>query len=367
MGTETSKLNDSSYTQPSATPTTIETTSSIPSLIPVHSYSTAPITPILNYNYSSYALKSSLKNNNNGITGIYVSEKIAKIMVHFWRENIDILTMQDQLEIGCSIFFGMTTIDKEAKKILKSKLNNDQVKIEYLSLKFLDNFAYLTRNLLRKDVNLYLSLSALGNTHRNMGITIKQFNSMLISIHETFLYYFPKQYTAQVKYAVDKVFTVAARIIADEELNKITIKSSNNVAFLESLDACLSSSVGREYLFEYFHAKSCNEIVKFLQLLSKMQLQTTDKGKYIVARDIVKRCILPNGINHSMTNKNVKQILESMQKLEKWYLMKKDFKFEVKLFSDAEYDVYKSIMQNYWSDFVFNVEHMMNNNDRMFE
>eukprot|EP01083_Nonionella_stella_P203930 743775_1 len=113
MGNHNSQLK---HIQPSGTPTTIETTSSIPSIISGQSYksrSTPPVTPILNYNYSSYALKSSLKNNNNGITGIYVSEKIAKIMVYFWRENIDILTMQDQLEIGCSIFFGMTTIDKE--------------------------------------------------------------------------------------------------------------------------------------------------------------------------------------------------------------------------------------------------------------
>eukprot|EP01084_Bolivina_argentea_P108075 193151_1 len=359
MGNHNSQLK---HIQPSGTPTTIETTSSIPSIISGQSYksrSTPPVTPILNYNYSSSEAQLNNVCINNGITGIYVSENIAKIVVDFWRQNIDLLSMQDQLEIGCSIFFGMNAIDKHVKKIFKSKLNNDKLKIEYLSLKFLNHFAYLTRNLLRTDLNLYLSLSALSVTHKRMGIKMKQFHSMLTSMHETFSYYFPKQYTTQVKCAVDNVFTVAAKIITDEYLNKIRIKHHSDNTFLDSLDVCLSSPVGKAYLFSYLQERSRAEIVKFLQLLSKLELQTTDKGKYIVARHIVKQCILPNGVNYTMSNANIQQILECMQQLEKSFLMKEDFKYENTLFVNVEHDVYKSIQCLYWSDFVLHVQQCM--------
>ena len=54
---------------------------------------------------------------------------------------------------------------------------------------------------------------------------------------------------SQVKYAMDKIFNVATKIMMGKELNSLNYNQSDNNTYLKSLDVCLKSDIGRNYLF----------------------------------------------------------------------------------------------------------------------
>ena len=64
-------------------------------------------------------------------------------------------------------------------------------------------------------------------------------------------------------------------------------------SFLQSLRICLASSIGREYLYRFLQQTFCDEIAIFLQSLSKFKIQSSEKERFMVARDIVKNSIEP--------------------------------------------------------------------------
>lgn len=64
-------------------------------------------------------------------------------------------------------------------------------------------------------------------------------------------------------------------------------------SFLQSLRTCLSSNIGREYMYRYLQQTFCDEIAIFLQSLAKFRIQLSDKERFMVARDIVKNSIEP--------------------------------------------------------------------------
>ena len=61
--------------------------------------------------------------------------------------------------------------------------------------------------------------------------------------------------------------------------------------FLKSLPKCLSSPIGKRYLYRFLQETMCDEIVLFLQSLSKFKAQTTDKGRFMIAKSINNNCI----------------------------------------------------------------------------
>eukprot|EP01083_Nonionella_stella_P157094 509574_1 len=209
---------------------------------------------------------------NNGITGKYISSRICKIAAKFWHNNIENLSLEDQLEIGCSIFFGMLSSNDQMKKVMKR--NCDDKTIEATSLKYLDMMGWLIRFLITDDVDLSALLIRLGRVHRAMGIGIHHFPPMLAATHETFAYYFEAKYCIEVKYAMDEIFSLAAQVMTEQPLQhsaylmNITQQfAGQEIPFLKNLNTCLKSTIGKEYLFRYLAQTWCDEIVIFLKSL----------------------------------------------------------------------------------------------------
>ena len=159
---------------------------------------------------------------------------------------------------------------------------------------------WLTRKLLCNDIDLYLLLTKLGTMHKNMGITIKHFNPMLEAMHETFSYYFATKYNIEVKYAMDEIFTLAAQIMTGQDikysshLNDIVCSfGTEQIVFLQSLNKCLASNIGREYLYKYLSQTWCEELAIFLQSLTRFKSQICPKARFMIARNICKTSIQP--------------------------------------------------------------------------
>lgn len=177
-------------------------------------------------------------------------------------------------------------------------------------MQFLDMMAWLIRMFMdhQKDQLFVMqSLVQLSCLHLNMGIKQHFYGEMLKNIHETMQYYYAHEYTLQVKYAMDKVFVFAACILSNGTCNlkfaeKIQLfggfsdgKNSVPAVFLSSVDRCLQSSIGREFLYMFLTQTYCDEMAVFLQLLFKFKHQTTDKERFMTARNIVQTSIDPDG------------------------------------------------------------------------
>eukprot|EP01083_Nonionella_stella_P215426 775376_1 len=131
--------------------------------------------------------RSSLLNVQNGITGKFISSRICKIAAIFWQENVENISLAQQLEVGCTIFFGIFS-DKQMKPILNTNFKQN---IETTSLRFLDMMGWLIRHLATDNIDLYTLLIKLGVFHSRMNLKINHYNIMLQSLHATFSHYFP--------------------------------------------------------------------------------------------------------------------------------------------------------------------------------
>ena len=89
---------------------------------------------------------------------------------------------------------------------------------------------------------------------------------------------------------------MAAQIMTQQPLHKASYlndvaKSAldkDNMDFLGSLEQCLKSSMGREYFYNYLQQTYCDEIAIYLQLIAKFHLQTSNKERFMIAREIVR-------------------------------------------------------------------------------
>eukprot|EP01083_Nonionella_stella_P067340 178056_1 len=61
----------------------------------------------------------------NGVIGEHVSLAIAETLYIFWHKNIDRLPREEQLEIGCSIYFTMMGSSEDMKHILWNRGNSN--------------------------------------------------------------------------------------------------------------------------------------------------------------------------------------------------------------------------------------------------
>ena len=69
---------------------------------------------------------------NNGITGKYISEKIANCAALFWIQNIDVLRRKDQLEIGCLQYFYLLEQHPEVKRFFtKEKIEETALRYKF--------------------------------------------------------------------------------------------------------------------------------------------------------------------------------------------------------------------------------------------
>lgn len=307
-----------------------------------------------------------------------VSPRIIKIAANFWATSIDSLAVETQLEIGCSIFFGMLSDNNSIHQVMKNNVKNTQ--IEAISIKFLDMMGWLIRYLMQ---NIYQCdetlLIKLGEHHRKMGINLEHYAPMLSSLHDTFAYYFPKAYTVQVKYSIDVIFTMATKIMTQREFNKLTylddvanqsshdLHGCQQLDFLKSFEECLASPMGRQYFYDYLQSVYCHEFVVYLQLINKFHAQNSDVQRFVVARELTKTCILCQAnfalnISHECRETTI----ERMQKLEaKWQANKqlkqsKQEKFHVspEMFSCVEMEMRRCIIKTHWKMFTDRVRNI---------
>eukprot|EP01083_Nonionella_stella_P099320 279270_1 len=307
--------------------------------------------------------KSSLLIINNGITGKYISSRICKIVAKFWHEHIDTLSTSQQLEISCSIFFGMLSTNNDMKKVMKDS-NCKQESIENISLKYLNMMGWLARYLVTNNVDLYALLSKLGGIHRSMGIDIHHFTPMLAAIHDTFGYYFDAKYNIEIKYAMDEIFSLAAQLMTGQSLKRsahlleVTQQfKGETIPFLKNLDVCLHSNIGKEYLYRYFAQTWCDEISIFLKSIHRFKLGVSDKERFMIARDIIKVSVEPDAtfaLNISYDLRN--NTLYRMSKLELMFHAKKVFTIATEFFAELEKEIEKLIFDNHWQKFVDGIE-----------
>eukprot|EP00485_Elphidium_margaritaceum_P014990 CAMPEP_0202727548 /NCGR_PEP_ID=MMETSP1385-20130828/185178_1 /ASSEMBLY_ACC=CAM_ASM_000861 /TAXON_ID=933848 /ORGANISM="Elphidium margaritaceum" /LENGTH=482 /DNA_ID=CAMNT_0049393791 /DNA_START=44 /DNA_END=1493 /DNA_ORIENTATION=+ len=400
------------------------TLDSVPSGVPTLQYGPSNSNPSISTTYRNRSVYTQITSTadvdkiSNGITGTHINARVVKIAAQFWTQYIDNKTMQEKLELSCSIFFEMMAHNAEMKNILKQSMISQQ-SIETSSLKFLDMMGWLLRSLIRSDVDVATSLAQLGAMHRKMGITIDHFDPMLKSMHSTFSYYFPFKYSIQIKYAIDQIFTLAARIMSGQNLNEALNgrhlselnDEMNDGAFLTSLSVCLESNIGREYLYRYLQQTFCDEIAIFLQSMRKFHQQTSDKERFMVARDVVKSCVenearisVPlSAANfcdeiaiflqsmrkfHQQTSDKERfmvardvvkscveneatftvnisyelrqQTLGKMKQLERMFFEKDELTVPKDLFVGVEAEMYKLISENHWRKFSNTFKHMDN-------
>eukprot|EP01083_Nonionella_stella_P196679 723445_1 len=214
-----------------------------------------------------------------------ISTKIVQIAADFWNKNMNSLSFEQQLEMGVALYLGMMVKDAKIKQVFTKHFNqhDKNEKIERISLKFVNMCGWLIRTMLRNEINLGFMLSNLGSIHRTIGINKKYFGFMLESLHETFSYYFPNTYKVQEKYAMDYTFKMATKMMMGQTININDI----NDHYLKNLNVCLKSVVGRQYLFGYLQETICDEIVIYLKEIMKYKSCTTNKGRFMIARNIV--------------------------------------------------------------------------------
>eukprot|EP01083_Nonionella_stella_P036913 100692_1 len=327
---------------------TISTNSSISSITPTpRSYT------------KSTGQKTETKNQiHNGIIGVYVSLPLAETVYSFWTNNIINLPHEEQLEIGCSIYFTMIRFKKEEMRQLGLHNRSGGLDtIKRLGRRFLDMLGWLIRQLLITDMDLktMATLAQLGAAHKALGVNISHFNTMLSAVHETFAYYFENKYSIQVQYAMDKLFSAATELMMGEDIGTgHNNKSFDDLEFLKSVSDCLKSPVGKEYLYRYFQQTFCDELVIYLESIHRYNAATSDKERFMIARDICKTSIkstAPFGIN--ISHEARVSTIDVMSELEAQFFNPNTQQVQVPitLFDQCHEEILRLIKQNHWTDF----------------
>lgn len=86
----------------------------------------------------------------------------------------------------------------QIRHFLTSKFKKND-KLETAALRNLDMIGFIIRGLYTSNNTMPSLLYKLGTLHIKMGIKIEHFEIMLQQLHETFKFYYPLQYTTQVK------------------------------------------------------------------------------------------------------------------------------------------------------------------------
>ena len=92
----------------------------------------------------------------------------------------------------------MMANDKYTQNALASNFETTQ-EMESTGLKFLDMISFIVRSVNIDESICDKSLNRLGLQHDKMGISIQCYAVMLQQMHETFKFYFPKQYSDEVE------------------------------------------------------------------------------------------------------------------------------------------------------------------------
>eukprot|EP01083_Nonionella_stella_P079927 219408_1 len=300
----------------------------------------------------------------NGVIGEHVSLAIAETVYIFWHKNIDRLPREEQLEIGCSIYFTMMGSSEDMKHILWNRGNsNGQRNIKSLAHSLLDMMGWVIRSLITSNINLKATLAQLGIAHRALGIQPSHFAAMLVAVHETFAYYFEHKYSIKERYAFGKLFTVAAELMTGGDIYTHS-HIFDDLKFLNSLSECLACDVGREYLYRYFQQTFCDELVIYLQSIRRYKAASCDKERFIIARDICKTSVKPTAafpINISYETRV--RTLGHMRQLEAQFfnpIKTEEFEVAITMFDACQKEIVKLIELNHWKAFTTKITMLKN-------
>eukprot|EP01083_Nonionella_stella_P056326 148387_1 len=294
---------------------------------------------------------------NNGVTGQYLSISLAETAYVFWKKHIDRLPPQHQLEIGCSIYFTMMGSKTDVKQILWKQFKTDHHHnaLKRLGFQFMNMMRWLIEHLCVNNIDLKGTLMQLGTAHKALGVNRSHLDAMLAAIHETFAYYFEYKYSIKEKYAMEKLFTVASKLMMHEEHHTNRVRSFDDLDFLRNLSACLKCDLGREYLYRFFEQTFCDELVIYLQSIRRFNAAVSDKERFMIARDICNASIKASSafainISYETRQQTVNAILE-LQTLFLQPVESKRLTVGADLFDECQREIMKLIKVNHWVKF----------------
>eukprot|EP00485_Elphidium_margaritaceum_P013481 CAMPEP_0202731496 /NCGR_PEP_ID=MMETSP1385-20130828/187182_1 /ASSEMBLY_ACC=CAM_ASM_000861 /TAXON_ID=933848 /ORGANISM="Elphidium margaritaceum" /LENGTH=418 /DNA_ID=CAMNT_0049397797 /DNA_START=24 /DNA_END=1281 /DNA_ORIENTATION=+ len=339
---------------------------------------------------SSKRVSKTVDQSNSNLAAVanrsmYASDKIIKIAADFWNTKMSKLSFEEQKEIGVTMYLDMMVSDKSLRALFARRFNGT-TNIESISLKFFNMLGWLIRTCCRNDDNVENTLRSLGAMHKNFGIDNAHFAVMLASLHTTFAHYFPQDYGIKERYALDYMFTLASQLMmgsgsttehSPEHQGEIrvdymftlasqlmmggasTTEHSPETEYLNNLQTCLRSSVGRAYLFRYWQQTWCDELVIYSQNIQKFEQQTNDKGRFMIARNIVEVSINAQSDLAVNISYNCRQnALELMQEYEQQFQLKQDIKVSAKMFDSVTSEIHALIMSNHWNTFKRSIKTM---------
>jgi len=132
-----------------------------------------------------------------------LSDAVVTLVSTFWTKHIKPLTGDDRLEIAVSILHGMLK-DPRCRGFLRPLYRTSR-EMETVSVDLLDDMAWTVRMLSR---DLSEALRAKGPF---LGFDGHFYAVMLQQLHETLCFYFASEYTADVRFAADALFTLQRR------------------------------------------------------------------------------------------------------------------------------------------------------------
>eukprot|EP01083_Nonionella_stella_P073940 200253_1 len=296
---------------------------------------------------------------DNGVTGKYLSLSVVETAYIFWKKYIETAPKETQTELACCIYFEMMGMNDGMAELLKERVEKKQCTIKTFSGQLVSYLGWLINHLLAHDLDLYETLKKLGTAHKKMGIQIIHFGYLLAAVHTSFAQYFEHKYSIKEKHAMDKIFSVTSKIMYGKDINNVQefidfTESFDNLDFIKSLDVCLKSQVGCDYLHRYLQQTFCDEIVIWLESLKLFKLAMSDKERFMIARRLKTDCIDPHApFAVNISHETRKQMLDTMNELEsKWLTHRKSLTVAVDLFARCEMEMMRLIQKNHWKKFV---------------
>eukprot|EP01084_Bolivina_argentea_P270425 459824_1 len=189
---------------------------------PIKQISNQPmLTKIQRHSYTPYTqLNIQSDFSSEIIEGIIIPSEMLHITDTFWTNCVTSLPDEKKLEIGITIYLSMFASDRSMQNFFRKHYETGQKHIEMISLKFLNMISWLIQSLWnRNDIELYSSLTTLGNVHEKLEIKMIHFNIMFKALDETLKQYFPNKYGEQEKYSLEYIFAYGAQVMMKEPLS----------------------------------------------------------------------------------------------------------------------------------------------------
>jgi len=285
------------------------------------------------------------------------SREAIRISYEFWNDNVLILSLERRQEIGVTLYAQMFRKMPECRKIF---LRGD---IEKTSEKFLGMMGWLIMELTSQNVNVWTKVKKLGKLHRSWGISYEHYLPMLEAFHLTFQEQFPKVYTLRIKFCIENLFMNAAKIMTEKDFVTLfaeRVQDLETLEFLDSLDACLAHSTGREYFERYLEQTFCAEYVLFLRAFDEFKQlgnsqQRYEKAKQIYLTNFHINAQAPIELNNKLQQENIDKLMEKLDYFDKQQQdqqqQQQQIELNENLLDDIYADVKEIIEQQSWDKF----------------